>query len=144
MSPTERVAEVTASLQRCLKAPGFLDHFLDLLALRAPHLRECIVAQTGASQPVMARRCITTMLLAVGGAVPLEDARRKFAECRATGGFGMTAELFPVWAATLTDAVRRYDPEFGPEVEAAWHRVLDAAGRDVVLCGEPACGRCPP
>ncbi len=142
MPPTERVADATASLQRCLKAPGFLEHFLDLLALRAPHLRECIAVQTGGSQPFMARRCITTVLLAVGGAVPLEEARRKFAECRSSGGIGMTAELFPVWGATLVDAVRRYDPEFGPEVEAGWQRVLDAAGRDVVLCGDPACGSC--
>lgn len=137
----ERVAAVTSSLQRCLRVPGFIDHFLDLLALRALHLRECIAAHTGTSQPVMARRCITTMLLAVGGAVPLEEARRRFAECRGGGAVGLTAEMFPVWASTLVDAVGRYDPDFGPEVEAGWRRVLDAAGRDVVLCGDPARGR---
>jgi len=136
----ERVADVTASLQRCLRAPGFIDHFLALLALRAPHLRECIAAPTGAPQAVMARRCITTVLLAVGGAVPSEAARRRFTECRGAGGVGLTPALFPVWAECLVDTVRHHDPGLTPEVEAAWTRVLNAAGRDVVLCGDSACG----
>jgi len=139
----ERVAAVTSSLQRCLRAPGFLDHFLDLLALRAPHLRECIAVQAGAPQSVMARRCITTMILAVGGVLAPDEARRKFADCRNAGGMGMTPEVFPVWAGCLVETVRRHDPDFAPELEAAWTRVLDAAGRDVVLCGGPACGGCP-
>lgn len=137
-----RVADASASLQRCLKAPAFIDHFLDLLALRAPHLRECIAVQPGAPQSAMARRCITTVLMAVGGVVPPAEVRRRFAECRGNGGVGMTPELFPVWAGCLLDAVRRHDPEFGPKVEAAWSRVLDAAGRDLVLCGDPGCGSC--
>jgi hypothetical protein len=140
----ERVAAVTASLQRCLAAPGFIDHFLDLLALRAPQVRECIAVQTGGSQAAMARRCITTVLLAVGGAVPAEAARRKFTECRGAGGVGMTREFFPVWAGCLVDAARRHDPGFTPEVEAAWTRALDAAGRDAVLCGDAARGGCGP
>jgi hypothetical protein len=138
--PIERVADVTASLQRCLSVPGFIDHFLDLLALRAPALRECMAAPTGAPRAVTARRCITTVLLAVGGVVPPAEARRRFADCRGGGGVGLTPGLFPVWAACLVDAVRRHDPEFGPALETGWTRVLDVAGRDVVLCGNRACG----
>lgn len=138
----ERVAAVTSSLKRCLEAPGFIDHFLDLLALRAPQVREYLAANSGASQTVMTRRCITTLLMAVGGALPMEAARRKFVECRCTGGLGMTPELFPLWAACLLDTVRRHDPEIGPELEAAWQRVLDAAGRDLVASDDAPCADC--
>lgn len=138
-----RVADVTASLQRALKAPAFIDHFLGLLAMRAPDLRECIAVQRGAPQSVMARRCITTVLMAVGGVVRPDEVQRKFAECRRDGGVGMTSDLFPVWAGCLLDTVRRHDPEFGPELEAAWTRVLDAAGRDLAPYAEPAEPRAP-
>lgn len=131
-----RIERVTASLQRCLRSPAFIDRFLDLLSQRAPQVRACIAVHDGGPLRIMARRCVTTVLLAVARVVPPAEARRKFEDCRATGGPGMTPELYPHWAQALVLAAAEHDPLFSPDLEAEWRAVLAEGGHGLALCGE--------
>lgn len=133
---TERLGDVTASLRRCLDHPDFVDRFLERLGGRAPGLRTCIESNVDAGGlRIMAQRCMTTVILAVAGVVSPEEARRKFGECRDSGGVGMTTELYPVWTACLLEAVREFDPEMDDALADAWNKALSAAGGRLELCG---------
>jgi hypothetical protein len=129
---------VTASMRRCLDIDGFADRFLAQLAERAPELRACIHQNAGGALRPMARRCITTVLLAVAGVVPVDDAQRRFGECDATAGIGMSPELYPRWCDSVVAAAMECDPEADAALEAAWRAVLEAANDRLDLCPRQA------
>jgi hypothetical protein len=133
-----RIERVTASLKRCLMSPAFLERFLVLLSERAPQVRACIETHHGGPLKIMARRCVTTVVLAVAGAVPPAEARLKFEDCRAAGGPGMTPERYPRWAEALILAAAEHDPLFGPDLEAEWRAVLAEGAAFLPLCGQVA------
>jgi hemoglobin-like flavoprotein len=135
---TGNLADVTASLRRCLDRPEFVERFLGRLAERAPELATCINDEDQQSGiQVMARRCMTTVILAVAGSVSADEARRKFLECRTTGGPGMTPALYPVWAESLLDTLVEQDPEMNPDLARAWVRALRDGGQRLHLGERP-------
>jgi hypothetical protein len=133
-----RIERVTASLKRCLMSPAFLERFLVLLSERAPRVRACIATHEGGPLKIMTRRCATTVLAAVAGAVPPAEARLKLEDCRAGGGPGMTPEQYPGWAEALILVAAEHDPLFGPDLEAEWRAVLAEGGQSLPLCGQLA------
>lgn len=135
MAPS--VADVTASLTRCLQRPEFVDGFLLRLADQAPELGAAIRAEADHGIKVMAQRCMTTVIMAVAGSVPAAEARRKFLGCRTSGGAGMTPDLYPVWARCLKGAVEASDPDMNPALARAWEQALNDGGRRLHLNDRP-------
>ena len=59
---------------------------------------------------------------------------RRVATRHGKDGLAIQGELYPVWVDCLVEAVKRHDPEFGPEIERAWRTVI-APGTDMVRRG---------
>jgi hemoglobin-like flavoprotein len=59
---------------------------------------------------------------------------RRIAGRHGPDDLAIQGDLYPIWVDCLIEAVKRHDPEFGPEIERAWRTVL-APGVDRVRHG---------
>ena len=58
----------------------------------------------------------------------------RVAERHGAADLGIQGDLYPIWVDCLIEAIKRHDPDFGPQVERAWRTAL-APGVDFVRRG---------
>jgi len=121
----ETLETLEESLQRCSAQPRFLDLFYERFLASSPKVREKFANTDFVRQKRALRASLHMILLAAG------DEERgpgkylsELAELHSARQLGIGAELYDLWLDSLLETVEECDPEFSPEVRAAWEDVM--------------------
>ena len=120
-----------ASLKRCLAAPAFLESFYERFVGSSEEVREKFRG-TDMKRQV---RVLEDSLYVVANAVQGEEnslargALPALAARHGRQGLDIHPGLYDLWIECLVETARAYDPQFPPDVEAAWRETL-AFGAD--------------
>jgi hemoglobin-like flavoprotein len=114
------------SLRRCEARPGFLDRFYERFLASSPEVREKFANTNLVRQKKALRESFNHLVLAA------TDFDRKAPDWHLAGivalhgpeQLDIRPALYDVWLECLLDAVKEFDPEYGPEVEEAWREVM--------------------
>ena len=121
MSP---LMQVTDSFRRCLESPDFFTCFYELLLSRSPDLKPLFESVDMATQEVMVRKGVTSMIMHAAGVRSATDNLAHIATSHGGGGLGIHPGQFHVWINTLIETVRAFDPRFNSDLQDAWKEVL--------------------
>jgi len=119
------LAVFEASLKRCEARPDFLDRFYERFLASSPEVASKFAHTDFVRQKLSLKASFHHLLLVArdskqGPDPYLEDiAVRHGASQLAIG-----AHLYDLWLDSLLETVRACDPEWFPEVEAAWEEVM--------------------
>jgi hypothetical protein len=126
--PVDRrlVEAFLASLKRCLAVAAFMDSFYQSFVSSSKDVREKFRHTDLKRQGLMLSDSLYVLALAVQGQVdsPARGALPRLAERHSRRDLDIGAPLYDHWLACLIDTARRHDPQFTPEIEAAWRATL--------------------
>jgi hemoglobin-like flavoprotein len=115
-----------ASLSRCLATPGFLREFYHVFITSSEEVREKFRDTDLDRQARVVADSLYIMAVAAqskaGGVAWAEMAR--LAERHGRSDRNVRPELYDGWLSCLLETAKKYDPQFSPEVEAAWRETL--------------------
>jgi hemoglobin-like flavoprotein len=121
------------SLHRCDSNPRFLDFFYEKFLASSPKVAEKFANTDFGRQKRLLRASFYLILLA--SADP-EDGPERYldhlARRHSASDLDIGTELYDLWLDSLLSAVETCDPEYGPEVEEAWEKVM-GIGIDYML-----------
>jgi hemoglobin-like flavoprotein len=128
--PVERelVQSFLASLKRCLAVPGFMDGFYQSFVSSSEEVREKFRNTDFQRQARMLSDSLYVLAVAVQGQAgsPARGDLPRLAERHSRRDLDIRAPLYDHWLACLIDTARQHDPQFTPEIEAAWRATLGA------------------
>jgi hemoglobin-like flavoprotein len=128
--PVERqlVQSFLASLKRCLDVPGFIESFYQRFVSSSEEVREKFRNTDLQRQARMLSDSLYVLAVAVQGQAgsPATGDLPRLAERHSRRDLDIQAPLYDHWLACLIETARVHDPQFGPEIEAAWRATLGA------------------
>ena len=110
------------SIERCSCRPDFLRRFYTLFLASSDIVAKKFAHTDLKRQARLLKTSLYIMMLASGSEriVHLE----RLAKLHSKAELDIKPELYDLWLDRLVQAVREFDPMFGPETETAWRRVL--------------------
>ena len=138
----ETIAKFDESLERCTASAEFTDRFYERFLASSPKVRQRFANTDFARQKRALRSSLNLMLLVAadeekGPARYLND----IAERHSKRDLDIGAELYDLWLDALLETVKECDPQFSPEVEHAWERVMMVGISYLLLrYGQPGSG----
>jgi hemoglobin-like flavoprotein len=113
------------SLQRCNTSPRFLERFYNRFLASSPKVREKFAHTDFVRQRRVLRASFYLIVLAAededeGPQRYLDQLARR----HSIKDLDIGSELYDLWLDALLETVRESDPEFGPQVEDAWERMM--------------------
>ena len=120
------------SLRRCNAAPGFLTGFYEKFLSSSPKVQERFANTDFVRQERALRASLHLMLLAAESEDQAERYLKDLATRHSREQLNVGAELYDLWLDSLLATVGEYDPQFSPEVEDAWEKVM-MVGIDFLL-----------
>lgn len=128
--PVERelVESFRASLKRCLGTTGFMESFYRTFVSSSDEVREKFRNTDLQRQARMLSDSLYVLAVAVQGQAgsPARGDLPRLAERHSRRDLDIRAPLYDHWLACLIDTARGHDPQFTPEIEAAWRATLGA------------------
>ena len=114
-----------ASLQRCNADPRFLDLFYEAFLASSPKVREKFKNTDFVRQKRALRASLQLILLAATGeSGGPERYLKDIATQHSARHLAIGAELYDLWLDSLLATVQECDPQFTPDVSAAWEAVM--------------------
>lgn len=110
------------SLERCTSRPGFLDRFYETLITASPEAAEKLRHTDRKKQALMLKASLYMLMLA--GKPEAEAHLTRIASIHSRRGRDIRPELHDAWLDCLIETVREFDPQFNPQIEAAWRKTL--------------------
>ncbi len=121
------------SLARCNSSPAFLDRFYETFLASSPKVREKFAHTDFTRQKRALRASLYAMLLAASDEDKgPERYLRDLAELHSSKRLNIGAEFYDLWLDSLLATVKEFDPQYSPEVEKTWERVM-MVGIDYLL-----------
>ncbi len=120
------------SLRRCNAAPGFLSGFYEKFLSSSPKVQERFANTDFVRQKRALRASLHLMLLVAESEEQAERYLKDLANRHSREQLNIGAELYDLWLDSLLASVGEYDPQFTPEVEDAWEKVM-MVGIDFLL-----------
>lgn len=115
-----------ASLKRCLAAPPFLLDFYGLFMASSDEVRRRFKDTDFKRQT----RVLADSLWVMANVAQAERASPawgdlpRLAERHSRRDLDVPPPLYDLWLECLLQAARKHDPQFSPEIEAAWRETL--------------------
>ena len=124
MSPIV-LAAFEASLKRCEARPDFFDVFYGNFLGSSPEVAEKFTGTNFARQKELLQTSLHHLLLVARDPKQGPDAYLEDVAVRhGAGQLAIGAHLYDLWLDSLLETVRACDPEWFPEVAAAWEEVM--------------------
>jgi len=115
------------SLKRCLATPHFLGSFYEAFVASSDEVREKFKNTDFDRQTRMLADSLYALAVAAqakkSGSPAWSDMPRLAAR-HSRADLDIRPGLYDHWLDCLVDTARRHDPEFSPEIEAAWRATL--------------------
>lgn len=114
------------SLSRCNQGSGFLDRFYELFIASSAEIREKFADTDFEKQRKVLSDSLFLMLSAAGTSGGFAHAQlSQLARKHDRNHLDIKPEWYQLWLDCLMQAAEESDPEFSPEVEAAWRASLE-------------------
>jgi len=122
----QQVKSFGASLKRCLAVPGFMDRFYERFVASSDEVRDKFRNTDLARQTRMVADSLYVLAVAAEGEdnSPARLSLPGLAARHSRRDLDIRPGLYDVWLECLLETARRQDPEFTPEVAAAWRATL--------------------
>jgi hemoglobin-like flavoprotein len=126
--PPDPVDVFRRSLHRCLGDPSFIESFYERFVGSSEEIREKFKNTEMKRQVRMLEDSLFVLAVAVqsGAGSPSRGALPGIAERHSSRDLDIKPEMYNVWLEGLVETASHYDPEFTPEIEAAWRSTLAA------------------
>jgi len=124
MASAEELNGFHASLERCRRAGGFIDHFYDLFVGSSPEVAAKFRDTDFHRQKRMLTASLYMLTIAAEGHPEGRVHLDRLAVLHDRRHHDIRPELYFRWLDCLLHAVRDCDPDCTPEVEAAWRAML--------------------
>ena len=111
------------SIERCSCRPDFLRRFYTLFLASSDTIAKKFEHTDLRRQARLLKTSLYIMMLASGESEQAVHLAR-LAKLHSRVGLDIKPELYNLWLDRLLQAVKEFDPMFGPETEIAWRRVL--------------------
>ena len=125
---SENVDLFRASLKRCLATPHFMGKFYDSFVASSAEVREKFRNTDLPKQASMLADSLYALAVAAqarrGGGSPAWADMPRLAARHSKADLDIRPGLYDHWLDCLIGTARQHDPEFTPEVEAAWRETL--------------------
>jgi hemoglobin-like flavoprotein len=119
------IATFDESLRRCDTNPKFLDLFYEGFLGSSWKVREKFANTDFSRQKRLLRASFYLILLASEDEKNGPERYLQYLAARHSASeLDIGAELYDVWLDSLLKAVKKCDPEYSPEVEAAWEEMM--------------------
>jgi len=134
MQPLERatLGLFDDSLQRCNAHPRFLDRFYEIFLESSPAVAEKFAHTDFEHQKRMVRASFYLIVASSQEEGGPERYLDRLARRHSIHDADVGPELYHLWLQSLLEAVRECDPEWTPEVEAAWRETMQIGVRYLV------------
>jgi hemoglobin-like flavoprotein len=121
-----QVEAFVASLKRCLAKPGFLEDFYQAFVGSSEEVREKFRNTDFERQTRMLADSLIVLAVAAQGqeGSPARGDLPRIARRHGRGDLDIRPALYDVWLDCLLATAGRYDPDFSPEIGAAWRSTL--------------------
>ena len=113
-----------ASYQRCSKFDEFIPSFYENLFEASPEAKKLFADTDFAVQTPLIKHAIGLLLIFPNHADDQSPILQRTADRHAKSDLGVPPALYPLWVDALMDAVRKYDTNYGADVEKAWREVM--------------------
>jgi hemoglobin-like flavoprotein len=123
----ESLRTAKASFDRCSATPDFLAGFYDNFFAACPDAKPLFAKTDFARQTRLLRDAIGLLLIAPffsTGADAGPTVLSKMAERHSRRHLNIEPRFYPPFVEALITTVREFDPEFSPDVEAAWRAAI--------------------
>lgn len=123
----EHAEEFAGSMKRCLAVPGFLASFYELFVGSSEEVREKFRNTDFERQTRVLADSLFVLAVAAEGKTddsPAWASMPGLAERHDRKHLDVRPELYDQWLDCLLLSARRHDPQFSPEIEAAWRETL--------------------
>lgn len=120
---------VFQSYGRCCNRDEFFIDFYDAFMGSSPDIKNRFIDTDMAAQRHLLRNGIMQLIMYARG---MSDRKlRSLGESHNRSHYNIKPEWYSLWLDALMKTVRRHDPEYSRELEAAWREVL-APGIDLI------------
>ena len=127
------IATFDQSLHRCDNNPQFLDLFYERFLASSPKVRQKFENTDFDKQKRLLRASFYLILLASEDPENGPERYLGFLAARhSASDLDIGSEFYDLWLDSLLATVKDCDPEYSPEVEAAWERMMEI-GIDYML-----------
>lgn len=115
-----------SSVNRCVEDEAFLQDFYDGFMASSDEVRE----KFGKTDMPSQKRALADSLYLIAVAVqgkntsPSWHQMERIARRHSRADMDIRPELYDLWLESLMHAVAAHDPQFSPEIDAAWRAVL--------------------
>jgi hemoglobin-like flavoprotein len=114
-----------SSLARCNADPRFVERFYEIFLASSPKVKEKFAQTDFVRQRAALRASLNAMLAAArNGNTGPEHHLYDLAERHSSRQLNIGAELYDLWLDSLLAAVKEFDWQNSPEVQAAWEAVM--------------------
>jgi hemoglobin-like flavoprotein len=113
------------SLERCLATGTFIGCFYERFIASSPDVRARFAHTDMARQQEKLTRSLRMLAAAVVGAPAGLRELAERAETHGRRGMRITPDLYELWSAAILATAREHDPQWSPDVEAAWVSTLN-------------------
>jgi hemoglobin-like flavoprotein len=119
--------QVLASYHRCEAAGGLFDSFYDIFFAKSPEIppKFADTDMERQKQDVMAS-VLMALRLATGDAVA-KGYILELAKSHSRRGHNIKPELYDLWLDSLSEALRKHDPRYTPELDSQWRHAMRPA-----------------
>lgn len=113
------------SYGRCLHNGGFIERFYDIFLDSHPEVKSAFASTDFDRQRRLLRRTLSNSIMFAAGSNIVKREVDKMAEIHSRRGHApVQPHLYDYWVNSLIEAIREYDPQFGPQLENRWREAM--------------------
>jgi hypothetical protein len=115
------------SLDRCLKAPGFLKRFYEIFLASSPEVQQKFQHVDMTRQRRVLHQSLQLTLMASYGTPESTRGLLALADTHSRQARDIPPRLYDLWLDALVASAAEHDPQFSPELGIAWRDMLRPA-----------------
>lgn len=115
---------VLASYHRCEAVSGLFDTFYELFFAKSPEIQRKFAHTDMAKQKQIVMASLLWVLRFYKGDPIARIELEKLAESHSRRQHDISPDLYDLWLDALCETVARHDPQYSPQLESSWRRVV--------------------
>ena len=116
--------EVIESFHRGRSTDELFDTFYDILLAKSPEIPPKFARTDFDRQKRMLKSSLLALLTLEQGIPTAEEEIDRLGELHGRNGLDIRPELYEHWLDALCEALAKHDPQFSPELEMKWRRLM--------------------
>ncbi|HSG06349.1 MAG TPA: globin domain-containing protein [Nitrospiria bacterium] len=120
------MTEPKDSYERCAATSKFMDLFYERFLASDPRIKPLFKKTDWDLQKNLLKTGIRLMILLEEEHPESHHSLKRIGKTHGKEKLNIDPALYPFWKKSLMETIRELDPQFSPEIERAWNRVIDS------------------